>query len=242
MSPYENRLRSTSLRPCGFIAYIRPGQTAALRERTAILDEITRTRWTQCGLTNVTLFCETTSAHHTVFVYLDSGHATAEEALLIILSDSWFESLAPHLTPHPRATAGATWQPVELINIIGPTLPLPSDPHRIAREGYITRLKPDCELTYRTLHQTNWPGVVDQMRRSQRLSWITFLIELGEELWLLTYSEYLGEDSAADDALMAADPVTQRWWRHTEPCLDSISPLHPSWTPMDSLTSRRPSS
>lgn len=242
MSPYENRLRSISLRPCGFIAYIRAGQVSALRGLTSAPDDQSRSRWTQSGLSNVNIFCETTSEHHTVFVYFDSAHATAEQALSILLADPWFTKLAPHLTPHPRAAKGKHWLPIELINVIGPTLPVPTDPSRLVREGFITRLKPDCELTYRTLHQTNWPGVVDQMRRSQRRSWITFLIELGEELWLLTYSEYLGQDSAADDALMAADPVTQRWWRHTEPCLDSISPLHASWTPMDSMTAPRASS
>ncbi|MFZ8521076.1 L-rhamnose mutarotase, partial [Staphylococcus aureus] len=35
---------------------------------------------------------------------------------------------------------------------------------------------------------------------------------------LFGYYEYVGDDLAADDAKMAADPVTQEWWALTGPC------------------------
>lgn len=230
MSPYENRLHSDSLRRYGFVSYVRSGQLIGSPPAETV------TRWAELGLKNVNIFCESISANTSVFLYLESTLTTVEQVLPLLGSDPWLQKLSTSLQPHPRAEADSDWLPLELINLIGPTLPEPSDPSQIIREGFLTRLKPECELSYRTLHQTNWPGVVDQMRRSQRRCWITFLIELGEELWLFTYSEYLGQDSAQDDALTAADPVTRRWWRHTEPCLDSISELHPSWTPMDSMT------
>ena len=230
MSPYENRLHSDSLRRYGFVSYIRPGQ------RIGSPPAETVTRWAELGLNNVNIFWESTSAPPSVFLYLESDLGPVEQVLPILISDPWLQHLSASLQPHPRADTGSNWLPLELINLIGPTLPEPSAPSQMAREAFVTRLKPECELSYRTLHQTNWPGVVEQMRRSQRRCWITFLIELGTELWLFTYSEYLGQDSAHDDALTAADPVTQRWWRHTEPCLDSISEHHPSWTPMDSMT------
>ncbi|MBT5902090.1 MAG: L-rhamnose mutarotase [Opitutaceae bacterium] len=96
-------------------------------------------------------------------------------------------------------------------------------------------LEPASELQYRTLHQTNWPGVVDQMARSNRRYWVTFLIDFGEQLWLFTYSEYVGDDYAADDAATAADPVTQRWWKFTEPCLIPLTPGGENWTTMQAL-------
>ena len=40
-----------------------------------------------------------------------------------------------------------------------------------------------------------------------------------------------GDDLAADDAKMAADPVTQRWWALTGPCqrpFDALGP-EPAW-------------
>ncbi|MCT7085373.1 L-rhamnose mutarotase, partial [Salmonella enterica subsp. enterica serovar Oranienburg] len=35
---------------------------------------------------------------------------------------------------------------------------------------------------------------------------------------LFGYYEYIGDDYAADQRRMAADPVTQEWWARTGPC------------------------
>ncbi|MFZ8477538.1 L-rhamnose mutarotase, partial [Staphylococcus aureus] len=45
------------------------------------------------------------------------------------------------------------------------------------------------------------------------------------------YYEYVGDDLAADDAKMAADPVTQEWWALTGPCqvpFDDVG-SEPNW-------------
>ena len=34
---------------------------------------------------------------------------------------------------------------------------------------------------------------------------------------LFSYYEYIGTDHAADQARIAADPATQRWWQLTDP-------------------------
>ena len=73
------------------------------------------------------------------------------------------------------------------------------------------------------------------MTRSNRRCWITFLIELDDDLWLFTYSEYVGQDRDADDAKVAEDPVTQRWWKHTQPCLIAATPEGAPWTEMSAL-------
>jgi len=59
------------------------------------------------------------------------------------------------------------------------------------------------------------------------------MIEWGDTLYLLTHVEYLGSDKAADDVLMAADPVTQRWWTHTQPCLYSLIEGEGVWVSME---------
>jgi L-rhamnose mutarotase len=49
--------------------------------------------------------------------------------------------------------------------------------------------------------------------------------------------EYTGVDYAADMALMAADPMTQLWWKETDPCQTPI-PLREGaewWSPMDEV-------
>jgi L-rhamnose mutarotase len=233
MSPYENRLTLESFRRIGLIAFVRPGHDAAL----AKLCHSATIRPGNASFCNVQLFARRTEGRTMVFAYLEYQGTDVESAPGLLRADAWFAELAPHLEAHDRATAaGSPWTRMELINVIGPTLPPPQPGAPVAKSGLISGLRPDCELTYRTLHQTNWPGVIDQMARSHCRYWVTFLMEFGNELKLFTYSEYVGTNRAADDAAMAADPVTQRWWKHTEPCLLPQSADGGSWTRMETFT------
>ena len=38
------------------------------------------------------------------------------------------------------------------------------------------------------------------------------------KLYLFSYFEYTGDDIAKDAAAMKADPMTRKWWTHTDPC------------------------
>ena len=51
---------------------------------------------------------------------------------------------------------------------------------------------------------------------------------------LFGYYEYTGDDHAADQARIAADPATQRWWALTEECQERWpgTPDGQQWTPM----------
>jgi L-rhamnose mutarotase len=235
MSPYENRLRSENFRRVGLISTVRAGKTADLTSASSTPDESTRERWAKLGLANLSIHLQ--AAADTEFVFLFAEYTGSDPWVVaqLVQKDPWFESLSGFLQPHPRAEPGQDWLPMELINIIGPTLPEPTDGHPIERSGFMSGLIPTSELQYRTLHQTNWPGVVDQMARSNRRYWVTFLIDLGEQLWLFTYSEYVGTDFLADDAATAADPVTQRWWKFTEPCLIPLRDDGNTWTQMQAL-------
>ncbi len=239
MSPYENRLYAENFRRVGLIALVRRGSEAALTARMKTAPANLSARLASLRIINLNMFMRTIGERTCLFTFLEyQGTAMAEvEALSSVMdADVWFATLSEHLEAHPRAAAaGRLWLRMELMNAIGPTLPLPAGGRPIARLGLMSSLKPECELTYRTLHQTNWPGVVDQMGRSHFRYWVTFLIELGAELLLFTYCEYVGSDKAADDAAMAADPVTRRWWTHTEPCLNPLVPGNGSWTPMAHL-------
>ena len=44
------------------------------------------------------------------------------------------------------------------------------------------------------------------------------LVEIGEKLYLFYYFDYVGDDFAKDMAASAEDPVTRRWWKHTDAC------------------------
>jgi L-rhamnose mutarotase len=80
------------------------------------------------------------------------------------------------------------------------------------RFGQRIRLRPDAIAAYEALHAAPWPGVLDQIRRSNIRNYTIF--RDGTDLF--ASFEYVGEDFAADMAAMAADPETQRWWALTD--------------------------
>jgi L-rhamnose mutarotase len=54
---------------------------------------------------------------------------------------------------------------------------------------------------------------------------------------LISYFEYVGEDYDADMAGIAADPESQRWWKLTDPCQESVSDPTSGqwWTPIEEI-------
>jgi L-rhamnose mutarotase len=65
---------------------------------------------------------------------------------------------------------------------------------------------------YERLHAEPWPGVLDQIRRSNIRNYTIF--RDGTDLF--AYFEYVGDDFEADMTSMAADPETRRWWAQTD--------------------------
>jgi L-rhamnose mutarotase len=80
----------------------------------------------------------------------------------------------------------------------------------------VIRLAPAKVDEYRRLHADVWPGVIERLRRSNVRNYSIFLRE-PEHLLFGTW-EYHGSDFNADMKAIAADPVTQEWWRLTDPC------------------------
>ena len=74
------------------------------------------------------------------------------------------------------------------------------------RMGLCLGLKPEAIAEYKRLHADVWPGVLQNIR-----NYSIYLME--PENLLFAYFEYHGTDFAADSARMAADPVTQEWWK-----------------------------
>ena len=66
---------------------------------------------------------------------------------------------------------------------------------------------------YERLHADVWPGVLERLRKSNVTNYSIY--RYGEQLF--AYMEYVGDDLEADMALIAADPVTQDWWKVCEP-------------------------
>lgn len=91
------------------------------------------------------------------------------------------------------------------------------------RYGQRIRLRHDAIDAYEALHAAPWPGVLDQIRRSNIRNYTIFR----DGLELFASFEYVGDDFAADMAAMAADPETQRWWALTDPLQEPLPDREP---------------
>lgn len=103
----------------------------------------------------------------------------------------------------------------------------------VRRFGMAARLVPSKREKYLRLHRSVWPHVEAVITASGIRNFTIF--ELGGVL--LAYYEYVGDDYDADQRMMAADPVTQRWWAETAPCQRPLREGSdaPSWEQFDEI-------
>ena len=83
------------------------------------------------------------------------------------------------------------------------------------RVAQVVGLAAESVDRYKELHASVWPDVLRTIHACGIRNYSIFLRE--PELLLFAYFEYIGEDYEADQAAMAADPVTQEWWQITMP-------------------------
>ena len=94
------------------------------------------------------------------------------------------------------------------------------------RYGMVIGLKPEKVAYYKQLHAAAWPGVLNKIKECNIRNYSIYLKEVEPgRIYLFSYFEYTGDDFAADMARMAADPLTQKWWKETDPCQYAV-PLH----------------
>lgn len=77
-------------------------------------------------------------------------------------------------------------------------------------------LKPEKVDEYRKLHAAAWPGVLDMITACNLRNYSISI--MGN--MVVSCFEYIGDDYDADMEKMAADPLTQEWWKHTKPCFE----------------------
>jgi L-rhamnose mutarotase len=104
------------------------------------------------------------------------------------------------------------------------------------RHGFVIRLRPGMRAEYERLHAAVWPEVLATITACGIRNYSIFARRLddGRDYLFATY-EYHGEDFAADQRRMAADPATQRWWRMTEPLQESVGSEGEWWAPMEEV-------
>ena len=103
------------------------------------------------------------------------------------------------------------------------------------RIGSVIGIDPAHIAEYKRIHAAVWPDVLRQIAASNIRNYTIFLRE--PENLLFAYFEYHGTDLAADMAAMAADPVTQDWWKV---CMPMQRPLESRavgewWATMESV-------
>ena len=87
------------------------------------------------------------------------------------------------------------------------------------RIGQVIKLKPEMEEKYRELHANAWPEVLAKIEDCNIRNYSIFL----RDGYLFAYMEYIGDDFAADMKKMADDPMTQLWWKETDPCQEPVA-------------------
>lgn len=231
-SPYEEYLLSGRQTHVGLLAAAKDAKAVtvavdAFGTRAAIRE------FKKADISNVSVYSKELQGKPWVMVYFDYDGKNYLEAVTAFEKTKAAGAIAPLLESHPRAkNYGTTWLQMEWINYIYGASPGKNPP---VAYSMVTRLKPEKEQEYRSLHQGVWPGVTDQMVRGNNHNFSVFLIEMGDELYEFFYVEYVGTDEKKDGARNAADPCNQRWWQHTDPCQVPLPGADGIWAMMNKI-------
>lgn len=100
------------------------------------------------------------------------------------------------------------------------------------RMGFVIRLRPEKADEYKALHADAWPQILEMITACNIRNYTIFLRE--PENLLFGCYEYHGADYDGDMRKMAEDQTTQRWWRLTDPCQQSLDSCEEGewWAPM----------
>ena len=82
------------------------------------------------------------------------------------------------------------------------------------RYGMLINIRPEKIEVYKELHAAVWPEVLKMITECNIRNYSIYL----KDNSLFSYFEYIGNDFDGDMALMAADPITQKWWDVCKPC------------------------
>jgi L-rhamnose mutarotase len=89
----------------------------------------------------------------------------------------------------------------------------------VQRYGSVIGLRAEKLDEYKKLHAAVWPGVAKQIRKCNIRNYSIYLKKMDDgNYYLFSYFEYTGSDFKTDMAKMAADTITQKWWKVTDPC------------------------
>jgi L-rhamnose mutarotase len=89
----------------------------------------------------------------------------------------------------------------------------------VQRYGSVIGVAEEKLEYYKELHANPWPEINSTLKECNIRNYSIYLRQLPDsKYYLFAYFEYTGEDFDADMKKMAADPMTQKWWKETDPC------------------------
>jgi L-rhamnose mutarotase len=106
------------------------------------------------------------------------------------------------------------------------------------RYGMVTGLNPNKIDDYKRLHASPWPEVQKRISECNIRNYSIYLQKIDNQYFLFSYFEYTGSDFDADMKKMAADSMTQKWWKETDPCqlpLKEALAKHQIWSSMEEV-------
>jgi L-rhamnose mutarotase len=101
------------------------------------------------------------------------------------------------------------------------------------RFGSLIKLRAEYEERYIILHKHTFSGVLDRIRKSNIRNYSIYL----RDGILFSYFEYTGDDYDRDIAEIGRDPVTQDWWKLTDPMQEPLEARRDGewWAQMDEI-------
>ena len=111
------------------------------------------------------------------------------------------------------------------------------DADGIQRFASVIGLKAEFEQQYRELHANVWPSVLKRIEQSNIRNYSIYTMIILGENYLFGYFEYVGSDYESDMALMADDPIIQKWWNETDKCQNKMpnSQSNEQWSVMEKV-------
>ena len=159
--------------------------------------------------------------HLAVFNYQEYSGSDYKEDMAILAANAayaeWDKACEACLVPVP-GSPGQTWTQLETLFFTDGASDVVPTPEKFARTCMITGLKPEKEMEYRLLHANIWPAVNQSIKDGNVRDFSIYLAEIGGNLYLFGYLEYVGKDGDADDAKAHTMFVNQRWWKLTDAC------------------------
>lgn len=108
----------------------------------------------------------------------------------------------------------------------------------VKRFGSVTGLKAERMDYYKQLHANAWPEVLKRIKECNIQNYSIYVQKIDSSYYLFSYFEYAGSDFDADMKKMADDPMTQKWWKETDPCqqpLPEAAAKKQIWTDMEQV-------